>query len=187
MEEDENDENAQNSNEDTNKDTSNSDNKENDDGNDNVANTVEDDEEENMMTDSPNNDDNSDTMNRKDSQEVDESSEDHDSNASMEENSSDSQEGSQEHNVGDINAEIIDEKKGSLEVSHCKSILANQFEFLPLTYKKGSRFVFSASKRQGTMPSSSTQRLDKGKQKVKEEEEYHEVEKEFEIIHVNSD
>ena len=53
---------------------------------------------------------------------------------------------------------------------------------LPLTYQRGPRLVFAASKRQGTMPSTLAQPLDKGKQKVKEEEEDHEVEREFEII-----
>ena len=47
--------------------------------------------------------------------------------------------------------------------------------------------MFVASKRQGTLPSTSAQPLDKGKQRVKEEEEYHEVERDFEIIHVDND
>lgn len=47
--------------------------------------------------------------------------------------------------------------------------------------------MFFSSKMQGTMPSTSAQPLDKGKQNVKEEEEDHEVEREFEIIQVDSD
>ena len=172
MEEDGNDENSQNSNEDTDKDTSNSDNTENDDGNDNVSNTEEDDGEENMMTDSPNNDDNSNTMNPKCSQEIEDSGEGHESVVSMKENESTSQEGSQEQNEEDINAEIIDERKGNLEICHGKSFLVNKFEFLPLTYQRGSRQVFSASKRQGTLPSTLAQRLDKGKEKTKKDKKF---------------
>ena len=37
----------------------------------------------------------------------------------------------------------------------------------PLTYQRGERHVFVAFKGQGTMPSSSAQRLDKGKEKLK--------------------
>ena len=37
------------------------------------------------------------------------------------------------------------------------------------------------------MPSSSTQIIDKGKQQVKEEENNHEEEREFELIHIDSD
>ena len=58
---------------------------------------------------------------------------------------------------------------------------------LSLTYQRGPRLVFVASKRQGTMSSTSAQPLDKGKQKIKEEEEDHEVEREFEIIQVDND
>ena len=39
---------------------------------------------------------------------------------------------------------------------------------LPLTYQRGVRHVFAASKRKGTMSSTSTKKLDKGKQKIKE-------------------
>ena len=46
--------------------------------------------------------------------------------------------------------------------------------------------MFTASKRQGAMPSSSTQMIDKGKQ-VKEEEDHHEEERYFEVIHIDSD
>ena len=53
---------------------------------------------------------------------------------------------------------------------------------LLLKCQRGQRLVFVASKRQGTMPSTSAQKIDKGKKKVKEEEEDHEVESEFEII-----
>ena len=47
--------------------------------------------------------------------------------------------------------------------------------------------MFAASKGQGAMPLSSTQKIEKGKQKVKEEEEDHEEEREFELIHIDSD
>ena len=49
--------------------------------------------------------------------------------------------------------------------------------------------MFAASKRQGTMPSTSARKLDKGKKRIKEkeEEDQHEVEKEFELIHIDSD
>jgi len=47
--------------------------------------------------------------------------------------------------------------------------------------------VFIASKRQGTIPSTLSQKLEKGKKQVKVEEEDHEIEKEFEIIQVDSD
>ena len=58
----------------------------------------------------------------------------------------------------------------------------------PLTYQRENRHVFSASKGQGTMPSTSAKKLDKGKQKIKEEEEkdQHEVEKESKLIHIDS-
>ena len=58
---------------------------------------------------------------------------------------------------------------------------------LPLTYERGQRLLFAAYKSKATMPSTSAQPLDKGKQKVNEEEEYHEVEREFEIIQIDSD
>ena len=47
--------------------------------------------------------------------------------------------------------------------------------------------MFDASKRQGAMPSSLFQMKDKGKQQMKEEEDNHEEEREFELIHINSD
>ena len=49
--------------------------------------------------------------------------------------------------------------------------------------------VFAALKRQGAMPSTSTKQLDKGKEKVmdEEEEEQHKTEQEFQLIHVDSD
>ena len=57
----------------------------------------------------------------------------------------------------------------------------------PLIYQRGERHVFSTSKGQGAMPSSSTQNIYKGKKKMKEEEENHEEERKFEIIHIKSD
>ena len=47
--------------------------------------------------------------------------------------------------------------------------------------------MFSASKEQGAMNSSSTPMKDKGKQQMKEEEDNHEEEREFELIHIESD
>ena len=86
-----------------------------------------------------------------------------------------------------MNIDIIDVNKGSLEINHNEGILVDKFCFFPLTYQKGSRLVFYTSKRQATMPSTSSQPLDKGKQRVKEEEEDHEVERDFDIIQVDSD
>ena len=47
--------------------------------------------------------------------------------------------------------------------------------------------MFAASKGQGAMHSSSTPMKDKGKQQVKEENEKHQEEREFELIHLDSD
>ena len=47
--------------------------------------------------------------------------------------------------------------------------------------------MFATSKGKAAMPSSSAQMIDKGKQQVKEEEDNHEEEREFELIHIDSD
>ena len=60
-------------------------------------------------------------------------------------------------------------------------------KYCTLTYQRGSRQVLAASKRQGTLPSTSAQPLDKGKKIVEEEEEDREKEREFELIHIYSD
>ena len=58
----------------------------------------------------------------------------------------------------------------------------------PLTYQRGSRHVFAASKRQGAMPSTSTKQLDKGKKKVnKGNKVKHELEQKFDIIDLDSE
>ena len=56
-----------------------------------------------------------------------------------------------------------------------------------ITYQKGRRHVFAALKRQGAMHSSSKPLKDKGKQQLKKEEDNHEEEREFELIHIDSD
>ena len=57
----------------------------------------------------------------------------------------------------------------------------------PITYQRGVRHVFASSKGQGAMSSSSAQMIDKGEEQVKEEEGDHEEEREFELIHIDSD
>ena len=47
--------------------------------------------------------------------------------------------------------------------------------------------MFAASKGQGSMSSSSTRMIEKGKEQVKEEEYNHEEEREFELIHIDND
>ena len=48
--------------------------------------------------------------------------------------------------------------------------------------------LFSSLKRKGAMPSTSTKKLDKGIEKViEEEEDKHETEHKFQLIHVDSD
>ena len=99
--------------------------------------------------------------------EEDDNDEDHDSDDSMGENESAPQEGSQEKNEEDTNRGIIDGKKSNLKVYHEEYIQMKLIKPFPLTYQRGERHVFAAFKGQGTMPSSSAQRLDKGKEKLK--------------------
>ena len=75
--------------------------------------------------------------------------------------------------------EVYDSSKGH---SHDQDTNKTTITPLPLTYQRGPSFVFVASERQGTMPSTLAQPLDKGKKNIYEEEEDHEVEREFEII-----
>ena len=58
-----------------------------------------------------------------------------------------------------------------------------------LTYKRGNRHVFDILERQGAMPFPSTKQLDKVKKKVidEEEEDKHETEQKFKLIHLDSD
>lgn len=80
--------------------------------------------------------------------------------------------------------EVDDNTKGH---SHDENTTKTTITPLSYTHKRGSLHVFSASKGQGTMPSTSTQKIDKGKQNVKVEEEDPEIEREFELIHIDSD
>ena len=47
--------------------------------------------------------------------------------------------------------------------------------------------MFATSKGQGAMSSSLAKMIEKGKEQVKEEEDNHEEQREFELIHINSD
>ena len=101
----------------------------------------------------------------------------------MEEETNDEEDKDEE----DTNEDIIDKNKISLKVTNDEDMQMKHVKPFPLTYQRGERHVFDASKGQGAMPSSSNQKIEKGKQKVKEEEENHEEEREFELIQIYSD
>ena len=105
----------------------------------------------------------------------------------MRENQNASQEGSQEQIEENTYIEIINGKTTIPKVTNDQGIQVKHVKTCTLTYQRGSRKFFSASKRQGTLPYTSAQPLERGKKKVKEEEEDHEKEREFELIHIDSD
>ena len=86
----------------------------------------------------------------------------------MRENENASQEGSQGQSEEDTHTKIINEKTNSPKVTNDQGIQVKHVKTCTLTYQRGSRQVCAASKRQGTLPYTSAQPLDKGKQKVKE-------------------
>ena len=129
------------------------------------------------------------------------------------------QKDNQEQGKKDTHTEIIHEEENSLKVISDQTLQVKLMAPFTITYQKGRRHVFSASKRQGAMHSSSKpvkdkgkqplkgkvkkplkdkgkQPLkgkvkkplkDKGKQQLKKEEDNHEEEREFELIHIDSD
>ena len=66
-----------------------------------------------------------------------------------------------------------------------------EVEPLPKTYQRGYRHVFASLRVKGAMPFSSTQQVDKGKEKVIEsviyDEDNHETEQEFQLIDLDEE
>ena len=65
----------------------------------------------------------------------------------------------------------------------------SRVEPLPLTYQRGERHVFAASKRQGAMPSTSKNKLEKGKEKVTvgDKKGKHQTKQECQFIDLDSE
>ena len=112
------------------------------------------------------------------------------------------QKDSQEQGKKDTHTEIIHEEENSLKVISDQILQVKLMAPFTITYQKGRRHVFAASKRQGAMHSSSKPVKDNGKQPLKgkikkplkdkgkqqlKEEKNPEEEREFELIHIESD
>ena len=67
--------------------------------------------------------------------------------------------------------------------------MISKLEPFPLTYRRGNRHVLVSHKIQGAIPSTSTKKLEKGKENIidEEEEDKHETEQEFQLIHLDND
>ena len=73
--------------------------------------------------------------------------------------------------------------------SHDENTKMSRVEPFPLVYQRGERHVFSASKRQGAMPSTSTKKLEKGKEKVivGDKKGKHQTKQECQLIDLDSE